>query len=78
VAFRVGGIAEVVEDGVTGRLVPFGDVPALAAAVCDLLQRPEQAARMGAAGRTKAAREFNAADQCRQIESLIRTMLARS
>ena len=38
VATRVGGIPEVVIDGVTGILVPSGDVERLADAVCNLLQ----------------------------------------
>jgi glycosyltransferase involved in cell wall biosynthesis len=49
VASSVGGIPELVEDGVTGRLVPPGDAPALAAALTGLLDRPDVAARMGRA-----------------------------
>jgi glycosyltransferase involved in cell wall biosynthesis len=53
VATRVGGIAEVVEDGVTGRLVPPRDPDALAAAVLEVLAQREA---MGAAGRERARR----------------------
>ncbi len=53
VATRVGGLAEVVEDGVTGRLVAPGDPGALADAVLEVL-RDRQA--MGAAGRERAQR----------------------
>jgi glycosyltransferase involved in cell wall biosynthesis len=53
VATRVGGLAEVVEDGVTGRLVPPGDPEALAAAVLEVLARRDA---MGAAGRERARR----------------------
>ncbi len=53
VATRVGGLAEVVEDGVTGRLVAPGDPDALAAAVLEVLARREE---MGAAGRERARR----------------------
>ncbi len=53
VATRVGGLAEVVEDGVTGRLVEPGDPAALAAAVLEVLARREE---MGAAGRERATR----------------------
>lgn len=53
VATRVGGLAEVVEDGVTGRLVAPGDPAALAAAVLEVLERR---GAMGAAGRLRAAR----------------------
>ena len=40
VASNVGGIPEMIEDGVTGLLVPPHDPPALAAAIVRLLQRP--------------------------------------
>jgi glycosyltransferase involved in cell wall biosynthesis len=53
VATRVGGLAEVVDDGVTGRLVAPGDPAALADAVVEVLGRREE---MGAAGRERARR----------------------
>ena len=53
VATRVGGLAEVVEDGVTGRLVAPGDPAALASAVTEVLARRDE---MGAAGRERARR----------------------
>jgi glycosyltransferase involved in cell wall biosynthesis len=55
VATRVGGLASVVQDGVTGVLVAPRDPPALAAAIQGLLDDPVRAAAMGAAGRTLAA-----------------------
>ena len=51
VAARVGGLPEVVEDGVTGRLVPPEDSAALAAAL--LQDGPEQRNVMGLAGRAR-------------------------
>jgi len=53
VATRVGGLPEVVEDGVTGRLVEPGQPEALARAVREVLERREE---MGAAGRERARR----------------------
>jgi glycosyltransferase involved in cell wall biosynthesis len=41
VAANVGGVAEVVEDGTNGRLVPPGDVRALAAALAEIAARPQ-------------------------------------
>ncbi|MER6013913.1 glycogen synthase [Streptomyces bluensis] len=60
VASRVGGIPEVVEDGVTGLLVPTGEdfEARLTHALDTLLADPETAARLGAAGRERAVREF--------------------
>ncbi|MEN7538024.1 glycosyltransferase family 4 protein [Aurantiacibacter flavus] len=47
------GVTDMIEDGVTGRLVPLGDVPALASAMASLLQdstlRQELALRAGEA-----------------------------
>ncbi len=45
--------------GVTGRVVPSNDAPALAAAVRQLLADPLLRARMGAAGRQRAQTEFS-------------------
>ena len=59
VASRTGGIPEVVDDGVTGLLVPPDDPPALAGALNALLADPARAAAMGAAGRSRAVAEFS-------------------
>ncbi|MFE2428941.1 glycogen synthase [Streptomyces sp. NPDC059373] len=64
VASAVGGIPEVVQDGDTGLLVPYEEKDpaefetALAAAVNTVVADPATAARMGEAGRERAAREF--------------------
>lgn len=58
VATRVGGLPEVVEDGVTGLLVPPDDAAAMAEALLKLLRDPALAARLGEAGRARAARLF--------------------
>lgn len=42
VAARVGGLAETIQDAVHGRLFPPGDVPALTAALADILGQPER------------------------------------
>lgn len=55
VGSRVGGIAEVVEDGASGLLVPPDDVPALAAALARLVE-PELVARLAGGARAAAAR----------------------
>jgi D-inositol-3-phosphate glycosyltransferase len=45
---RVGGLALTVQDGVTGLLVPEGDVLALAEGITRLLRDPDRRARLGA------------------------------
>jgi alpha-maltose-1-phosphate synthase len=59
VASRVGGIPEVVDDGVTGLLVPPDDPASLAAALNLLLRDPGRAGAMGLAGRERAVAEFS-------------------
>jgi glycosyltransferase involved in cell wall biosynthesis len=49
VATDTGGPAEQIDDGVTGRLVPAGDVDALARVLVELADDPAQRARLGAA-----------------------------
>ena len=58
VAANVGGLPEVVEDGVTGILVPPKDSEALAEALVRLLRDPDLCARMGRAGRERVRSEF--------------------
>lgn len=53
------GCREIVEQGVNGLLVPARDSVALAAAIRQLAQRPDECVRMGAAGRHKVLAEFN-------------------
>ena len=55
VATRVGGVAELVEDEVTGILVPPGDRLALAAGISRLAGSPELRQAMGAKARARAA-----------------------
>ena len=53
VASAVGGLAEVVDEGTTGHLVPAGRPEPLAQAIVTLLHDPERAAKMGAEGRAR-------------------------
>jgi len=59
VASRVGGVAEAVEDGETGLLVPPGSPAALAQALLRLLTDPATRAAMGARGRRRAIERFD-------------------
>jgi glycosyltransferase involved in cell wall biosynthesis len=53
VASALGGVPEIVEDGVTGYLVPPGDVDALRDRLAYLLDHPDAAAALGAAARAR-------------------------
>src|SRR3989441_4745306 len=58
VATTVGGIPEIVQDGVTGRLVPPGKPAALAAAIVDMLADAERAHAMAQAGQALVHERF--------------------
>ena len=58
VASRLGGLAEIVQDGETGFLVPPGDVGALHERLDALLRNPELARRMGASAREVVLERF--------------------
>ena len=58
VAFRSGGLTDIVEDEITGLLVPPGDVDALAAALERIVSNPTLRARLGVAGRAAALARF--------------------
>jgi glycosyltransferase involved in cell wall biosynthesis len=77
VASRIGGLPEVVEDGVTGQLVPEGDEAALAAAIASLLGDPARALAWGEAGRRRVAREFRAADMTTRVEAEYEAVLGQ-
>jgi len=63
----VGGIAEMIQDGVTGILVPPGDVDALAAAVADLLDQPARVAELVRAARRLVETRFDAAENVARL-----------
>ncbi|MEE2792285.1 MAG: glycosyltransferase [Acidobacteriota bacterium] len=66
----VGGIPEVVEDGVTARVVPSRSPAALAGAMLELLDAPERARRLGAAASMVARERFSADQMVRRTEDL--------
>jgi glycosyltransferase involved in cell wall biosynthesis len=70
VASDAGGLPEVVEDGVTGLVVPRGDVPALTSAIGSLLEDPERRRRMGVAGRRRAVERFDWDRSAEQFEQV--------
>jgi glycosyltransferase involved in cell wall biosynthesis len=69
IASRIGGLPDIVADGETGILVPPGDVDALRAALARLIDDPDLAARMGAAGRDRVG-AFHASTVITAIESV--------
>ncbi len=71
-----GGIPEVVEQGVTGRLVEPEAPAALAEAMSDLLASPESLRDMGLAGRQRLLDHFTHVQMARGFEAIYRAVLA--
>ena len=68
---RIAGVPELVEDGMSGRLVPPGDVDAFAKALDALLSDADLRQAYGAAGRAKVVAEYDAAQEARWLSELI-------
>lgn len=75
VASRLGGLAEVVVDGVTGLLVPAGDTGALAGALLQLVKDADLRTRLGARGRDRVARRFSLAAYVGRFATLYERIL---
>lgn len=78
VATAVGGNAEIVEDGVSGYLTPASDISAFAARICDILECPTQAMKMGAAGRTRVRSLFGVHRFVEEYERLFESLGAEA
>jgi glycosyltransferase involved in cell wall biosynthesis len=72
----VGGCRELVEEGVTGFLVPPGDAPAMARALQRLARDQRLRAALGASGRARILREFSLEQLLSQTEAVLRNLLA--
>ncbi len=73
VTTRTCGAAEIIEDGVTGRLVALEDAKALAEAMCELLEDKEHARAMAENLRRKVLDEFTWKRAYRSYAALCRT-----
>jgi glycosyltransferase involved in cell wall biosynthesis len=70
-ASRQGGMTEIVLPGVTGELLPPGEVDAWRAAIAAMLAQPDRMRALGAAGRTRAVAEFTWAANAAKLERLL-------
>ena len=75
VATRVGGVPDVVRDGVDGYLVEAGDVAGLAEALARLAADPELRDRMGAAGRERVLPRYAVERLIDDVDRLYRSLL---
>jgi glycosyltransferase involved in cell wall biosynthesis len=70
-----GGIPDVIRPEETGLLVPFGDVPGLAAAIRRLITEPGLAARLGEAGRRQLLEHYTWNRTYRTLAEVYRAVL---
>jgi mannosyltransferase len=75
VAARAGAAELVVEDGVSGVLIPPGDAKALAAALEPLMRDPASAAAMGERGRARAVAKFSLDAEAKAIGEVYRRLV---
>ncbi len=71
VATSVGGVPQVITDGVDGLVVPPGDPPALVDALVRLVGDPDLRAELGRAAKLRSTM-FDVTSACRQIEGIYR------
>jgi glycosyltransferase involved in cell wall biosynthesis len=76
VANRVGGVPDVVRDGVDGFLVEAGDVEGAAERLATLAFDPALRARLGEAGRGRVLRRYSVARLVDDVDRLYRSLLA--
>jgi glycosyltransferase involved in cell wall biosynthesis len=70
VATRAGGVLDIVQEGVTGWLVPIRDDLAMAAAIAGAAQDRELAQRLGQNGRQQALSRFSVAQYAAGVEAI--------
>jgi L-malate glycosyltransferase len=75
IATRVGGNPELIEDGVSGLLVPTRDSAALAAAMIKLLSNPRLASALSETGQRRIGEMFSMQSSIRQVEALYLKMI---
>ena len=77
-ASRVGGIPAIVEDRRTGLLVPPGDADALAAAIAEVIERPDWARTLGLAARDRIDASFSVPAMVQAVEAVYDEALKRT
>ncbi len=78
VGFKVGGIPEMVQPGVTGLLAPVGEVDSLRAAILELLENPAKRREMAANCRRLALKEYSRELMARNFTQLYQLVVAES
>lgn len=77
VATAVGGVPELVEDGIHGRLVPYGDRAAMAEAILWMIEHPEERRIMGEKARDRIRSQFSTERMVRETQATYMELLPR-
>lgn len=77
IATRVGGVPELIDDGITGMLFPVGDTDGMAAAAIDLLTHKNRLAEMSHAARQTAQKLFCSSNVIPLYERFYESVLAQ-
>ncbi|MBI4965924.1 MAG: glycosyltransferase [Desulfomonile tiedjei] len=75
IATRTGAVEDLMQDRVSGLLVPWGDSQALAAALREIMDNPRLAQELGSAGRTRM-KEFSPSREREAWEKVYRELLS--
>ncbi len=75
IATRVGALPELIEDGVTGTLVPPGNIPALYRSILEKLENPTRAQTLADAGREIVRQRYSWDQTAQQMTEIYQTVL---
>ena len=78
VAFNVGGVPEIIRDGVEGRLVPCRDIAALRSAIYTSLENNDVRLQMGVNARQRALQEYGLQLQASRYLELYNSLISRA
>jgi glycosyltransferase involved in cell wall biosynthesis len=71
IAFDVGGNSEIIDDGISGYVIPPYDVPAMASKIQLLMKNPAVAGDMGERAKQKVVTEYSGAKRLQALNDLI-------
>jgi glycosyltransferase involved in cell wall biosynthesis len=77
VSTAVGGVPELVEDGIHGRLVPYGDAAAMADAMIWMIEHPQERRQMGETARRRIAEDFSTERMIASTQAVYEEFLGR-
>jgi glycosyltransferase involved in cell wall biosynthesis len=75
IATRVGALPEFIEEGVTGTLVPLGNIPALYRAILEKLENPDRTQAIAVAGREAVRKLFSWDKSAQEITKIYQSIL---